>query len=302
MSSPTTSANTITREEFDFILSHTYPSTTTNKVASLTEYSLDTLKFDYQETTALEMMDLFRTKSLSKFIPCLHVPGIGTRYKEFYNFLLSINCDKLEEMSGREAFEVFGQHLGRIRTFRALALTPPEYEKIVNDDSIFPTGRLKTDKETVESMVEQHGIWKICHARLYIGQRMVKYDPSLSLHDHSETTTCIASHYTDYETNRKVHLMELSIPKIEVLGYFVRDVSYDRNSQWFYYGKIWFDSFEESTERYTLYEIPFLSQRMLSLRIFESTEEIKQYLQPFRESQNQKKIKSDEQSRCTNQQ
>ncbi|KAG2378540.1 hypothetical protein C9374_008179 [Naegleria lovaniensis] len=238
------------------------------------------------------MIRLFSQPGLDKFLPCLHIPGIGTRFQLFHSFLNNGQHD-LSQLSPHQAFLLFAKYLGRIRTYRALALTNDEYNTIIQQDSIHPTGRLKTTKENVEQMVQQHGIWKICHARLYIGQRMVQYDPSLSLHDHPETATCIAKGYMDLP-HRKIYLMELQIPLIEVLGYKVSDVSFTPQRRWFSFSKIWFDSFDEATERYALYEIPFLSKRLMNVRIFEDRNEIEKILQPFREMQEAKKTLSND--------
>ena len=299
--------NLISREELDYIQSHQihFPSSINNNNSTTTTDEqeqheewlneiVQTLTFHYTELISKQMMSLFYPK-YQHFLQCLFIPGIGTRFEQFYNFLEFCSFEEKETWTHQEAFEAFANHLGRVRTYRALALKESEYQKIISDDSIHPTGRLKISKEIVEGMVDLHGVWKICHARLYIGQRMVKYDPSLSLHDHPETTTCIASHYMDLP-ERKIYLMELDLPLIEVLGYKVRDVAYDRNRRWFYYGKIWFDSFDETTERYTLFEIPLLSKRMTSLRIFDNQQDIENFLRPFRESQQLLKNQCDDQS------
>lgn len=47
----------------------------------------------------------------------------------------------------------------------------------------------------------------------------------------------------------------------------------------------WFNSHEERTERYVLYEIPFLKERCKSVKIFESKESVKEFLEPFKKKQ-----------------
>ena len=47
----------------------------------------------------------------------------------------------------------------------------------------------------------------------------------------------------------------------------------------------WFDADNERTERYTLYEIPFYTQRIQSLRIFTTNDEIEAFLAPFQKKQ-----------------
>ena len=278
------SNNTLTQEELDYILSH-------NTVGSLelNKFSEEQLVLDYTNTIALEMNKLFQNQ-FEKFKPCLHLPGIGTRFRQFHEFLSQFKDQDLQQLSNLDAFVRFANYLGRVTSYRALALTSEQYDTLVKQDSIYPTGRLKTDKATVESMVSTHGVWKICHARLYIGMRMVRYDPSLSLHDNPETATCIASGYSD--DDRKVHLMELDVPLIEVLGYSVSEVSFDPTRRWFEFEQIWFDAFDHATERYTLFEIPFLSKRLKHLRIFDNDDEIAEFLEPFRQIQREKKLLS----------
>jgi len=88
---------------------------------------------------------------------------------------------------------------------------------------------------------------------------------------------------------RKIHLFEISIPKIEVLGFKVGDVQdKSKENRWFNHRGIWFDAEDERTERYTLYEIPFLSSRCKNIRIFNSKEEVKSFLKPYEIIQLQK--------------
>ncbi|KAL9648899.1 hypothetical protein ABK040_003828 [Willaertia magna] len=228
----TTTNNILSNEEIDFILNHSFCGPNINI------FNKEQLILDYTLKTANEMIQSFQYYHFEKYLPCLHIPGIGTRWQEFLNFLLkhfSLQQNSLQQntlqntlqnqeeidLSTRDCFIKFSNHLGKITTYRALALTQTEYEKIVSDNSIYPTGRLKTTKQECEEMVQQFGIYKICYARLYIGLQLVPFDPSLSLHDDPETTTCIASHYMKLP-NRKVYLMKLNLPKIEVLGYKVK--------------------------------------------------------------------------------
>lgn len=186
-------------------------------------------------------------------------------------------------------FVLFAEHLGRIESYRALALTPKQYQKIVKDNSIWPTGRLRASEDVVNAVVTKHGVKRICYARLYIGRRLVQYDPSLSLHDDGETAVTIASGYMQAPTIL-VHLMKLSVPKISVLGYTVADVQ-DKNYRnlWFPHRGVWFDARLERTERYVLHEIPFLKQRLISLRIFKTSDQIQKYMDPFQRQQLLKK-------------
>ncbi len=83
--------------------------------------------------------------------------------------------------------------------------------------------------------------------------------------------------------------MEMNIPKVEVLGFTVRDIQdQSREREWFEHRGIWFDARLERTERYALYEIPFFSKRCKSVRVFQTKEEVKQFLLPFMKSQQAK--------------
>ena len=92
--------------------------------------------------------------------------------------------------------------------------------------------RLRTDSKTIDALVLDKGVKFIAYARLYIGLGLLKYDPSLSLHDDPETAVCIAGGYvTDA---KKIHLIGMSVPKIEVLGYTVGDVQDKKcEGRWF---------------------------------------------------------------------
>lgn len=48
--------------------------------------------------------------------------------------------------------------------------------------------RLKTDEATLDKIVMEKGVRFIFNARLYIGRQLLKYDPSLSLHDDPEVS------------------------------------------------------------------------------------------------------------------
>jgi len=189
----------------------------------------------------------------------------------------------------KSAFAEFAQHLDRVTSYRALSLDEQGYNRIVSEDSIWPSGRLRTDKATIARTVSEMGVRRVFFARLYIGLGLLEYDPSLSLHDDGETAVCIAGGYMKLP-HKKVHLMELSVPKIEVSGYKVCDIQDEgKKKRWFEHRGIWFDSYLERTERYTLYEIPFYSRRLRSLRIFETREEVQAYLAPFQKAQEERR-------------
>eukprot|EP00696_Hemimastix_kukwesjijk_P008707 gnl/Hemi2/21008_TR6973_c0_g1_i1.p1 gnl/Hemi2/21008_TR6973_c0_g1~~gnl/Hemi2/21008_TR6973_c0_g1_i1.p1 ORF type:complete len:141 (-),score=36.15 gnl/Hemi2/21008_TR6973_c0_g1_i1:310-732(-) len=127
----------------------------------------------------------------------------------------------------------------------------------------------------------------VAFARLYIGRHLLPFDPSLSLHDDPETAVTIAQAYASYkeEEARLVHLMGLDVPVIETLGYRVIELQDDASTPWFKHQGVWFDASLERTERYTLWDIPFFSQRLKSLKIFSSQAEVAAFIAPFKASQ-----------------
>eukprot|EP01130_Rhizamoeba_saxonica_P012896 TRINITY_DN5479_c0_g1_i3.p1 TRINITY_DN5479_c0_g1~~TRINITY_DN5479_c0_g1_i3.p1 ORF type:complete len:233 (-),score=49.92 TRINITY_DN5479_c0_g1_i3:19-717(-) len=222
----------------------------------------------------------FKAASMEIYLPCLNWQGVSSRWARFLQFL--VNHEQLPE-TPRDAFNAFAQYLGRVTSYRALALTSDQYQFIVENDSIWPTGRLRTSEDNIRSIIDEKGAKYICKARLYIGRGLLKYDPSLSLHDDGETAVTIAGGY--FGGGKVIHLMELSVPLIEVLGYTVQDVSDTPDEPWFSHRGVWFNSTWERTERYVLYEIPFFGERLVSLRIISTIEEANEYIEGFKQSQ-----------------
>jgi len=259
-------------------------------------FDFEQLCVDYGKETAEQMVSAFKQKGdafFKTYAPALAHHGVGSRWKQFLEFLAEETTQRGAPTDAIDSFKKFAQYLGRVVSYRALSLTPSQFETIKNADSIWPSGRLKTDEKELDDIVRKFGVRYVAYARLYIGMQLIPFDPSLSLHDDPETAVCIAGGYVDNE--KKVHLMELSVPKIEVLGFILSDIQ-DGNHKWFCFRKIWFDSFDERTERYTLYEIPFFSKRCRSVRIFQSNQEITAFLQPFKIAQEKKKLESSNQT------
>jgi len=136
-------------------------------------------------------------------------------------------------------------------------------------------------------------------ARLFIGLQLLKYDPSLSLHDDWQTALCIAGGY--FGESKKVYVFELTVPMIETIGWTVSDVHTHYEDvvnekqvfqRWFTHRGIYFDSDDPRTERYVLFEIPFFKQRCRKITIFENEKSIKEALLPFKQSQYNKYTQS----------
>jgi hypothetical protein len=239
--------------------------------------------------------------SLSPFLACINQPGCGTRWQHFLAWLQSGEWEPSAEALGsnerlvKEAFAGYARHLGRVVSYRALALLDHQFKTIQQDDCINPSGRLKTDEATLIRVVNANGVKKVLYARLYIGLRLLPYDPSVSLHDDGETAVCIANGYAELP-HRRIHLMKVTVPKIEAMGYTVAQVQDPSAKQrWFKHRHIWFDSLDERTERYVLWGVPFLSKRLVNLRIFNSEEEVQTYLLPFQQRQLKAKQNTEEQ-------
>jgi hypothetical protein len=47
----------------------------------------------------------------------------------------------IEPKNAEEAFRGFANYLGRVISYRALALTPQQFDTIKDADSIYPSGR-----------------------------------------------------------------------------------------------------------------------------------------------------------------
>lgn len=231
------------------------------------------LQVDYGDEAQC-MLAVFSEKKREPLLPLLAWPGIATRWQSFLGWLETTNEATTDPVP---VLTTFARYLGRLTSYRALALTEKEYLVIRQGDSILPSGRLKTDAATLASYVRQEGIRKILYTRMcHIGT--FKYDPSLSLHDHPETAVCIAEGYMQ-APERLLYRLELDVPLIEVIGWRMCDV--DGSEHWFEHRGIWFDTTNPRTERFMLYEIPWFSMRCRSVRVFATHEEVQDYLRPF---------------------
>jgi hypothetical protein len=231
------------------------------------------LQVDYGDETA-HMVAAFREKKREPFLPLLALPGIATRWQTFLGW---VDATDTATMDLVHVFAAFARHMGRLTSYRALALTEEEYSIMQQDDSILPSGRLKTNAETLASYVRKEGVRRILYTRMCRIDTF-QYDPSMSLHDHPETAVCIAEGYMQ-PPERLIYRFELDVPAIEVLGWRMCDV--DGSEHWFNHRHIWFDTTNPRTERFMLYEIPWFSMRCKSVRVFATHEEVQDYLHPF---------------------
>jgi hypothetical protein len=242
------------------------------------------LELNYPDTANF-ILEQAATFNLNSVLPCFRHSGIGTRPKKFFAFLRSKAGLDSEEPA--KIFAAFSDFLGRVTSYRALALDASAYERITKSDRVFPTGWLRSTPEEVDAIVPRYGIRHVAYARLYIGRRLVPLDPSLSLHDEPGTALTIAGGYL--EPGKSIYLMELSLPKVECLGYRLADISDDPERRWFQFRRTWFDSSSHKTERYVLYEIPFLAERLQKLEILDKMQ-LGPRLEAYRVQQDVRKL------------
>lgn len=267
--------------------------------------TIETLTLDYGAEEATEMVQAFGEAELMNLLGSLNWPGVGTRWRPFLAWCQAASgADVGPPATPGSALRGFGRSLGRVTTYRALAIDAMALQKIFDADCIFPSGQLRVGSEALETIVNTKGIRKVCVARLFIShlRRLLGNDPSISLHDDWQTTSLIASGYTSYDRrdpsrSRRVHLFELSCPAIESIGWTLQEVAiqsgavldgdYANHPPWFCFrapavpNGVWFDGRWQRTERYGLYGVPFLSRRLKQLSVFESNDEIGQAVLPF---------------------
>jgi len=176
-----------------------------------------------------------------------------------------------------EVFAAFGQELGRLTSYRALALTEEQAQAIWEADTLVPSGRLKTDAKMLREYLQEQGLRQILEKRINrLGA--LKYDPSLSLHDYPETAVSVASDHSEFP-HKAIYRFEVEVPVIETVGWRMCDVN--GWTGWFRHRNIWHDPNNPRTERFMLMELPFFAARCKSVRIFTSEEEVADYLWPF---------------------
>eukprot|EP01083_Nonionella_stella_P095538 268238_1 len=248
--------------------------------------------------------------------------GVVSRWRLFMAFLetqfTSANAEEKKESNtippadAQEALLKFGESLGRVVSYRALALTKEQYDSIVFLNEIVPTGQLRASLKEMQEIVNTHGITRITVARLYISHlsEWIGLDPSLSLHDDCETALCISQTYMSEAAKKYVYLFEMDVPKVMCIGWKVVDVQRKRylvdgkrpkasrqtakqKDRWFGHNGVWFDANQERTERQLLYCIPFLKQRCNKIEIFRTEKELLKRIEPFKHSQQKLKDESE---------
>lgn len=250
-------------------------------------FDLAQFRLDYGESLSQLIVKSFIEAREERLLPLLNVPGVATRWRHF----LSWSPTQLVHEDLHQILRNYANALGKVTSYRCLALKPADYERIVQSNSVWPTSRLRASEETVSALLRAEGVAKVAVARLYIGLRLVKLDPSLSLHDDLETALCIAQgYYTEGES--KVYVFPMRFPLIACLGWSVADVhtlsdlfvrGKVEKGRWFLFNNIWFDANLHRTERYVLHEIPFLRERLAApVFTFDADSAIAATLQPFR--------------------
>ena len=261
------------------------------------------LALDYGAAEAVRMIEAFRAGAVpERVFGVLNWPGVATRWRQFVPWFVAHRA-QLASLNAEAVFRNFAQHLGRVTTYRALALDEAALNKIIEADAIFPTGQLRYSADELCEVIETHGVRKILVARLFIGHLvgLIGKDPSISLHDDWQTTCAIASGYAAADKSRNVFLFEVSVPVIQHHGWRLIEVAsfaaeflgprYREHPVWFDFSApcapkgVSFDSSLVRTERYGFYGVPFLRKTMTRLWRFESVAQIAEAIAPFVESQ-----------------
>ena len=86
--------------------------------------------------------------------------------------------DKTARATPAAALRGFGLSLGRVTTYRALAIDGDALQRIIDANCIFPSGQLRVGSETLEQVVNTKGIQTVCVARLFISnlKRLLGHD------------------------------------------------------------------------------------------------------------------------------
>jgi len=262
-------------------------------------FSLPQLVLDYGEAEAAQIDQALESADMSRTVAgALAWPGVATRWRRFFAWWRALAPGE-RPVDAKGALAAFGRAVGRVRTFRALALDSAGLRRILREDEIFPSGRLRhgVDAASLRGVVSEHGVAKVAVVRLFISHmpKIGGIDPSISLHDDWQTTSLIASGYAT--ASKRVHLFELSVPAIESLGWTLQEVAhrsgpylgpkYAEHEPWFCFPSpgapagTWFDATLQRTERYGLFSVPHLRKRLRRLYRFDSAGELGNAVAPF---------------------
>ena len=307
---------TVTPEEIQWMLAKR------DILSDAASYTPQQLEKDFGSSECEKILEAFDatfkgdSEKQNIVLPLLKWPGIGTRWRSFLSWIakeqqVSIGGTDGDKTKIRtEIFTRYANHLGRITSYRALALDSSAFNRIIEKENcIFPTGQLRLPddaspeqlQKSLYNIVDEHGICKVLVARLFIAhlQKMIGIDPSVSLHDDWQTTCIISSGYFSsrgQQEAKKVYLFEVSVPAILPCAWTLAEVGsfgehflgnrYRDHPAWFHFdspaGGCWFDGTIQRTERYTFYGIPFLKEHALQrIYCFENIEEIGKAVQPF---------------------
>merc|ERR1719229_1303090 len=107
----------------------------------------------------------------------------------------------------------------------------------------------------------------------------------------------------DPKAGKFVYLFEMNVPKIMAMGFKIVDVQNrsglvdaqfadkqnrkrgKQSDRWFEHNGVWFDAYDERTERQLLYSIPFLKERCRAITVFKSRDDLKKRIEPFAHQQ-----------------
>ena len=151
------------------------------------------LELHYGSETANAMIAGFERESCEDILGVLNWPGVGTRWERFLRWYTLHGRQIVAHEHSREqspqrknkpelAFAGFSRSLGRVVTYRALALTHAQLQRIFTHDNIFASGAVwGKDAETGQEclaegqgglvqVVDTHGVAKVAVCRLFMMQ------------------------------------------------------------------------------------------------------------------------------------
>eukprot|EP00494_Astrolonche_serrata_P033767 UN34036 len=132
--------NSVSNVEIEFLL----------KYRTIDKFDQKQFEIDFSKEHGHKMLNHFKLSKIpEKYYSLLNLPCISTRYEHFAAWF---KRSDQKNKSVKEIFFLYAKSLGRIISHRALAITDKVKNNIIKLNSIHPTGRLKTDEKTVNSV------------------------------------------------------------------------------------------------------------------------------------------------------
>lgn len=152
-------------------------------------------------------------------------PGLVQRLDSFIRFVKKRNLSKEDPWKARK---LFAESLGYKKAYRALALSPTEYEQVIREGL---HSRVLRNENILDSMFTENLSHRVLNRIL--GQEP-EGDSFLSITDYPEIAEAVAARYATPEQGKKVYLFELKVPVIDTIfisqngpfrmGYYSKDI------------------------------------------------------------------------------